>query len=216
MEKRERRFVEIKEIRTAGDENEQIIEGYPIVYGVEADLGFFREKIRAGAATEALNHSDEFVLFNHDSNYPLARRANGTLEVKEDKHGVHIKADLSKSAEGRNTYEMIKNGLIDKMSFAFTVEEDEWTRIREGDEDTETREIVKFKELYDYSPVTRPAYEQTQVQARSAEEVFNSRNSAAAEEQSETSDEEKNFEELLDPYYKELELIGENNESITG
>ena len=121
----ERRFIDVKEIRAS--ENEMIIEGYPIVYESVTDIGgWFKEVISRGAATSALARSDEFVLFNHDSNYPLARRSNGTLEATEDEHGVKIKADLSGSARGRETHEMIKNGLIDKMSFAFTVEKEEW------------------------------------------------------------------------------------------
>ncbi len=209
MKNIERRFMDVKEIRAADTESSMVIEGYPVVYDVEADLGWFKEIIRAGAATEALKRSDEFVLLNHDSNYPLARRSNGTLEVEEDEHGIKIKADVSGSARGRETHEMVKNELINKMSFAFTVEEDEWSKA--ADDEQEVREIISFKELYDYSPVTYPAYSQTEVQARSAEEVMKSREVSAEAEQSGAPDDGVDFDALLEPYYREIELIeGEN------
>ena len=155
----ERRFIQV-EIRAAdGESGELIVEGYPIVYEQEANLGIFREKIAKGAAKEALKRSNEFVLFNHDSNIPLARRTNGTLEAKEDDKGVFIRADLSKSSRGPGVYEDIKNGLIDKMSFAFTVERDSW--------EDDLRTVEEFSEIFDYSPVTYPAYTDTELVARS-------------------------------------------------
>jgi len=59
------------------------------------------------------------------------------------------------------------------MSFAFDVEKDHWFHEKlEGGEDEieiEIREILEFAQLYDYSPVSYPAYEDTAVQARSKE-----------------------------------------------
>ena len=176
----ERRFVAFKEIRA--QEEEKIIEGYPIVYDQEADLGWFREKISKGAATNALKKSDEFVLFNHNPDIPLARRSNGTLEVTEDEHGVKIRADLSKSDAGPGVYKNVKSGLIDKMSFAFSVEKESWEFASDHTE-TDLRIIEEFRELLDYSPVTYPAYEQTSVSARSAKEVYESRKGSADPEQ---------------------------------
>lgn len=176
----ERRFIDVKEIRAA-DEG-MIIEGYPIVYNVEAEIGgYFRESIAKGAATNAFARSDEIVLFNHDSNFPLARKSNGTLTVTEDDHGVKIKADVSGSARGREAHEMIQNGLISKMSFAFSVEKESWVTAQEGGMDL--RIIDEFREIFDYSPVTYPAYKQTEVQARSAEELKKSHDTATAEDE---------------------------------
>ena len=101
----------------------------------------------------------------------MARRSNGTLEVKEDDRGVFIRADVSKTIWGRNGYEAIKNKVIDKMSFAFDVDPDgEKWRIDEVEGvKIETREIIQFDHIYDYSPVSYPAYKQTIVDARSKE-----------------------------------------------
>ena len=144
------------------------IEGYPIVYEKYALLwgGTVREIIHQGAAARALTRSDELVLWDHESSQPMARRSNGTLEAEEDEHGVHIWADVIKSVWGRNGYEAIKNKLIDRMSFAFDVEEDKWHTDSTEEGRIETREILSFDILYDYSPVSYPAYKETVVMAR--------------------------------------------------
>lgn len=162
----ERRF-NTCELRAKDTSGKMIVEGYPIVYEQETDLGYCREKIAKGAATEAIKKSNEFVLFNHNADIPLARRTNGTLEVFEDDQGVFIRADLSKSAAGPGVYSDIKNGLIDKMSFAFITEKDSW--------EDDLRVINKFQELFDYSPVTYPAYKQTEILARGRNEAFKGR-----------------------------------------
>ncbi len=199
----ERRYTEVKELRLLDDGN--VIEGYPIVYDQIADIGWFREKIARGAATNALKSSDEFVLFNHDPNFPLARRSNGTLEVTEDDHGVKIKADLSKSARGREVHEMVKAGLIDKMSFAFSTEKESWEYSKDKNQ-SDLRTVEEFRELYDYSPVTYPAYKQTELQARSAQDVFDSREAPAGDEQPGAPGEEDALGKL-DVFEREANLI---------
>ena len=175
---RERRYFPMKdaEIRAAaGDEGSLIIEGYPIVYDRYANLWGFKEIIRKGAATEALAKSSEVVLWNHQSDQPMAARKNGTLEVSEDDHGVRIRAEVSGTVWGRNGHEAIEAGVVDKMSFAFDIEEDKWTTQSIDGVKIDVREIIAFAELYDYSPVTYPAYEDTEVEARSKELALRNR-----------------------------------------
>jgi len=163
----ERRFMPfVSEMRVISDDGAMVIEGYPIIYNVYAPLWGFREIIRPGAATEALKRSDELVLWDHESSQPMARHSAGTLEVKEEEKGVFIRADVSKTIWGRNGFEAIQNEVINKMSFAFDVEEDRWLWEGEGDNRIEIREILSFGTLYDYSPVSYPAYEETVVMAR--------------------------------------------------
>jgi len=165
----ERRYISFnQEMRAIEEESKLIIEGYPIVYDVYAPLWGFREIIRKGAATEALKTADEMVLWDHESAQPMARHSNGTLETKEDEKGVFIRADVSKTVWGRNGHEAIRNGVIDKMSFAFDIERDgeTWSTDEIDGAKIETREILEFSHIYDYSPVSYPAYEDTSVQAR--------------------------------------------------
>lgn len=193
----ERRFLPV-ELRAIDDDDKLIVEGYPIVYDQETDLGYCKERIAKGAATAALKRSNEFVLFNHDASQPLARRANGTLEVKEDDKGVFIRADLSQSSRGAAMYKDIKSGLIDKMSFAFTCAKDSW---KDG-----VRTVEEFQELFDYSPVTYPAYEQTAIMARSKEEALRTRPEVSTETD-DTSTEDADAESKRVADYINLETL---------
>jgi HK97 family phage prohead protease len=149
-----------------GDDGAMIIEGYPIVYEQYAPLWGFREIIRKGAATEALKRSDELVLWDHETSQPMARRSAGTLEAKEDDNGVFIRADVSKTVWGRDGYEAIAAEVINRMSFAFDTKKDNWFWEEIAGVKIETREILSFETLYDYSPVSYPAYKETVVMAR--------------------------------------------------
>jgi phage head maturation protease len=60
---------------------------------------------------------------------------------------------------------MVRSGLLDKMSFAFTVDEQVWNR--EGR--IPKRTITKIERLYDVSVVDTPAYDATSIYARSLE-----------------------------------------------
>jgi len=165
-ESERRYFPFAQEMRAVDEDGKMIIEGYPIVYNVYADICGFREIIRPEATTEVLKKANELVLWDHESSQPMARRSAGTLEVKEDEHGVFIRADVSKTVWGRQGHEAIKNGIITRMSFAFDVEEDKWDWEEIEGVRIETREILSFAEIYDYSPVSYPAYNQTVVEAR--------------------------------------------------
>ena len=164
----ERRFMPFAgAMRAVGsDDGAMIIEGYPIIYNVYAPLWGFREIIRPGAATEALKRSDELVLWDHESSQPMARRSAGTLEVNEDEKGVRIRADVSKTRWGRDGYEAIAAEVINRMSFAFDTDKDNWFWEEIESMRIETREILSFGTLYDYSPVSYPAYKETVVMAR--------------------------------------------------
>ena len=173
----ERRYFPITEIRALEEDDKLIIEGYPIVYETYADLWGSKEIIRKGAAGPALKRSDELVLWDHESGQPMAAKKNGTLRATEDEKGVFIRADESKTVWGRQGYEAIKNGIIDKMSFAFDVkrEGENWIEEKFDDEKFDVREITEFFTLYDYSPVSYPAYEDTDVQARSKDLALRNR-----------------------------------------
>jgi len=177
----ERRYFPVQELRLSrGDDGEMIIEGYPIVYEKYANLWGFKEVIRRGAAAKALKRSKEFVLWNHLADMPMAGKRNGTLEATEDEKGVHIQADVSKTVWGRNGYEAIDAELVDKMSFAFLVKKDSWDVEEFDGVKLDVREILEFGTIYDYSPVTYPAYEDTEVVARSKELALRSKPKSGA------------------------------------
>jgi HK97 family phage prohead protease len=78
-----------------------------------------------------------------------------------DDHGLLIAADLSKGESARQLHEEIGNGLIDRMSWSFIVNEDSYDR------DTKTRRILKVKKVFDVSAVSFPANDATEISARS-------------------------------------------------
>jgi len=154
------------EVRTGEEAN--IITGYAVVFNtVETMYEYegiaYKEEIRTGAFNNAIMN-DVVLNFNH-SGKPVARTKNNTLEITIDQKGLFVKADLSGTEEGRRLFEEVKGGYLDKMSFAFTINGEEYNK------DTRTRSITEVKRLYDCAIVDLPAYESTSVQARSFFEV---------------------------------------------
>lgn len=153
-----------------GESGKMIIEGYAAVYDQEAligdeDYGFY-ERIAKGAFDGA-NMKDVPLKYNHSDNVPiLARTRNKSLELKTDDKGLFIRAELLDTQDNIDMYKRIQAGLIDKMSFAFTVKADgqEWERGK-----VPKRTIKKFDRIFDVSIVSEPAYDGTSVFARSLE-----------------------------------------------
>lgn len=170
--------VQFREFRASFAENsendgELTLEGTPCVFGSETILysedGYeLREAIAAGAF-EGADISDVIFNYNHCGRV-YARTRNDTLELYIDNAGLHMRAHLLKDDEGHSAlYRDIKSGLIDKMSFAFTVAEQEFRRNKkENGAVTETRIIKKIKKIYDVSAVDIPAYNATEISARRA------------------------------------------------
>lgn len=150
------------EVRASEESN--IIEGYAAVFDTpevmyEYEGVEYLEEIRSGAFDQA-EMKDVVLNFNH-SGKPVARTKNGTLQLRIDQRGLFIRADLSGTEEGRKMYEEVKGGYLDQMSFAFTINAEEYTR------DTHLRSITAIKRLFDVAVVDFPAYESTSVSARS-------------------------------------------------
>ena len=148
----------------ASQSGDMIVEGYAAVFDTETVLYSYdgidyKEKIDAEAFRSA-QMADVVMNYNHEGK-PVARTKNGTLKLIVDERGLFVKADLSGTEEGRRLYEEINGGYIDKMSFAFTVSEDSFDR------DTHTRTIRGIKRLYDVAAVDIPAYDATEISARS-------------------------------------------------
>ena len=111
-------------------------------------------------ALDGADLSDVIMQYDHQGKV-LARLSNGTLGLEPTNNGLFIYADLSKSQAAKELYEEIRNGLITKMSWAFTVAEDKYNR------ETRTRTITKIKKVYDVSAVSIPANGDTEISARS-------------------------------------------------
>ena len=119
----------------------------------------YYEEIDRHALDEA-DLSDVIMQYDHQGKV-LARKSNNTLIIEPNEYGLFIAADLSKSQAAKELYGEIKNGLITKMSWAFTIKEDKYNR------ETRTRTITKIKKVYDVSAVSYPANSDTEISARS-------------------------------------------------
>jgi len=183
LKKLQRRFLpldgsDFQIVKRSGDDDGYKIKGTPVVYNREVVLyetQHYRitEVIESGAARDALLRAEQVLLWNHDSSKPMAARKNNTLTVREDVNGVYIEADISGTVWGRDGYEAINSGLVDKMSFGFYIGEDGYTEERfvENGKRCCKRSIKKIDRIVDFSPVTYPAYPDTDVQARDVESI---------------------------------------------
>jgi len=163
---REIRVAEIRALEPAGDGQEMIVEGRAVVYEsptvlFEIDGRKYYEVIARGALDGADLRDVPFKYNHSDSVMVMARTRNKTLELIPDDQGLLVRARLANTTTGRDLYELIKRGDVDKMSFAFTVDKDEYDR------NTRTRRILRFKRIWDVSAVDTPAYDQTYISARS-------------------------------------------------
>lgn len=110
--------------------------------------------------------SDVIMQFDHQGRV-FARTRNNTLALRSDEHGLLIDADLGGTEIGRELYEEIKGGYIDRMSFGFTVRGDEWDDRTEDGVEIRTRRITDIGKLYDVSAVSIPANDSTSISVRS-------------------------------------------------
>lgn len=155
----------LSELRTLeNDEDKMIVEGYAAIFESETDLGWCKEIIDKNAFSNC-NMQDCVFKYNHNNNcLILARTRNKSLQLIVDDKGLKIIAELIDTTNNRDIYKMIKSGLLDKMSFAFAVRKQEW------DYDTDTRRILEIDKLFDVSVVDIPAYDNTEIYARSISE----------------------------------------------
>ncbi len=167
IEGAERRFFTSDvEIREDGGGN--IVQGVAAVVEKSTDLGWFREKIAVGAFDDVMK-DDVRCLFNHDSNFVLARSNNGegTLRLFLTNEGhLGYEYETPDRTYAKDLLDAIRSGDVSQSSFAFSIKEQKWTYAEEGMEQDE-RTILKLSRLYDVAPVTYPAYQDTSVAARS-------------------------------------------------
>jgi len=174
IEGAERRFVSEPVgfyVREDQDENDpDVIEGYALKFNKQAVIGdWFREEILPGALDKVLN-DDVRALFNHNPDMVLARSNNGegTLKLSVDETGLKYRYETPNVSYAKDLTESIRLGNISQSSFGFSIEEEVWV---ERDGELPLRQIKQLKRLYDVSPVTYPAYQDTSVAKRSLDAI---------------------------------------------
>ena len=154
------------EFTTREDGEELTIEGYFAVFNSNYDIApGMSESVAPGAFSETLA-GDVRALVNHDTTLVLGRTTAHTLELREDAHGLWGKIAINpKDGDAMNLYERVKRGDVNQCSFGFDILDEESAISDNGD----VHWTIKKVELYEVSCCTFPAYESTNITARSAE-----------------------------------------------
>lgn len=162
--KRRMKF-DTQELRTEVTESSlPVIVGYAALFDVTADLGWVTESIARGAFRNSLERKDDVrALFNHDPNFVLGRSKSGTLELTEDDKGLRVKILPPDTTLGRDIVKSIERGDISQMSFGFYID----SEVASYPENDKPHFTILQASLFDVSPVTFPAYEETEVDIKS-------------------------------------------------
>lgn len=180
------------EVRSAdGPENEaaRLIEGTPIVFNRETYLydtyvyNQERDEIQLVKVFEKVNPdaygpdqgltdiSNCFLKYNHeDSVMPMCRIGSG-LELAKNEDGVHMRAAMFDTQPARDLYTLVKAKVITKMSFAFGLDWDQDIDVDRSKEGEIHTTIKRLRNIYDVACVLMPAYEDTNLYARSRQDL---------------------------------------------
>ncbi|MDI6574124.1 phage major capsid protein [Leuconostoc lactis] len=142
------------EIRAVTKQQRHLLEGYAIVFNSESGNMGFIETVDKNAL-DNVDLSNVFALYNHDFNNVLGKQGKN-LSLAIDEKGLSFSLELLPSDE--HIFELVQQGIINKMSFSFNVESDEWQ--------DDTRKITKIKQLQEISLVAIPAYQGTDITAK--------------------------------------------------
>ena len=179
------------EIRLDKSSKETRVSGYAALFDTDSrDLGF-RETI-SKRAFDGRFEDNVILTFNHDPNLMLDRNIGGSLKLSTDERGLRYDAVLPNTTTGNDVAELMSRGLLYESSFAFTVEDDEWSK----DGDTTRRQINQIGRLVDVSIVGVGAYANTDVALRSKEAFLETE--ATIEETPQVEEVEQKVEESFD------------------
>ena len=207
IDNKERRFG-LVEARAAAEDEKLILEGYAVIFDSKTAIGdpengwgFYESVDRS--AFDGADMSDVCCKYNHnDSMTILARTRNKSLTLTVDEKGLHARIELQGNVQAhRDAYNMVQSGLLDKMSFAFSLPYDadcnclgQRVEMVNG---VKHRTITKIDRLYDVSIVDAPAYDDTSIFARSLELVDTDLSAAEADAEAAAVDTERRAVELM-------------------
>ena len=184
------------------------IEGYGSVFNERSlDLGGFVEMIAPGAFDGVIERSDVKCYLDHNPGKGIlarSRNGKGSLSLVVDEKGLQYSFDAPKTSLGDEVVEGLKRGDYSQSSFAFTVDDEIWTKEADG---SYLRTITKIGGLYDVSIVANPAYEGTSVALRSLDAF-----KAQEEIPVEVREEEPKTEDVKEEEVKETEPEEEKKE----
>nr|DAM27581.1 MAG TPA: prohead serine protease [Caudoviricetes sp.] len=160
----EHRYIPMDRMEVREDGGDLYIEGYFAVFNSVYELWpGATESIAPGAFDDSVS-DDVRALYNHNTDLVLGRTSAGTMEIKQDSRGLWGRIRINRDdSDAMNAYARIQRGDITGCSFGFDI----------ADQETEYREdgtvhwtIKRVSPLYEISPCTFPAYQDTTVSAR--------------------------------------------------
>lgn len=199
------------ELREEGES--RFVEGYASVFNSRSrDLGGFQEIILPGAFDGLIEKSDVRCLLDHNPQRGIlarSKKGQGSLHLSIDERGLKYEFDAPHTALGDEVVEGLKRGDYSESSFAFRVQDEQWTKEEDG---TYLRTISKISGLYDVSIVQQAAYGDTSVALRSLDE-FKAQEVPAQDPVEETPVDETPVEEreIKEPEVQETEPKEERN-----
>ncbi len=172
-EREQRNNILLPSVELRGGEEGKMkkIVGYAVKWDQRSNpiFGLFQEQFRKGAFLKSLQNQEVVATWQHRMEEVLGRTP-GTLTVLEDEIGLRYEIDPPTWAEKH--IETIERGDVRGSSFIFHATKEEWD---ETNPDYPLRTVTEA-DLFEVCPVTIPAYPQSVASARSAQEVFDSRN----------------------------------------
>lgn len=180
MKQTEQRCYSLKEFRAVQSDNEKYIEGHAAVFEQKTNIGgYFYEVIDKDALADETAFRDVALFVNHDfRQIPLARsrlnNGNSTMTLKVDDIGLAIRAklDTENNPDAKALYSAVERNDISGMSFAFSVDSEEWQDLKS---DMPTRRVKKISRVFEVSAVAFPAYETTDIHARALSMLENAK-----------------------------------------
>lgn len=126
----------------------------------------FVERILPGTFQKAIYRGNEVdFLAEHDNAKILSSTRNGSLSLREDENGLFMEATIAPTSWGKDYHTLIKEGIIQNMSFGMKVMHDTWKKLPDGLYERSIDDLY----LAEVSAVKSPAYVQSTIQARSIE-----------------------------------------------
>lgn len=136
----------------------------------------YEEQVAPGAFRKTIKEGDIRALWNHDPNIVLGRLKAGTLTLREDEQGLATEITPPDNEWGRPVLDAVKRGDVSGMSIAFQVVKEKWTHPdRKKEPEALRQRVIMEARLMEVSPVTFPAYPQTDIGARSEDNEDESR-----------------------------------------
>lgn len=177
----ERRYL-AREVQAMGEGESRNIGGYGAVFNVFTDMWWYLEVVDPGAFANADTEATA-CLHNHLDHLVVGRTKNGTLQLSTDTTGLLYDCDVAKTNVGNDLLELVRRQDVYQSSFGFTIKKQVWEEVDRATlvgsvsdavldkvsygGRVEIRRIMEVGILYDVSPVTFPAYNDTTVAKKS-------------------------------------------------